>query len=423
MSEKRKMGLGKEKPGRLVRGVKTVFFLVTMLLSLLLFSAPVLLVITDAVLPSALLSAFLSPLSIQTLGAHLRNYDFRVSIVDIPLISIARSVIIICVYCLCDGPRLSHGPYLTITSLCSLLSVAVVSLKACVFGGGEGTLRSHSRFLSGKETWAMEVMFLCSVALAVGHVVVAYRTSCRERRKLLVYKIDLEAVSACKKGFPAYHKPLLLQGTRCKTGSCDEDGACICELPGPSTILDGDRPFLGGKFCDEEQIMCDGTNSFWCENGASCDELVHGENYTCKCLPGYTGIHCEHIGAPCGEMFCFHEAECLVESDQCGCPPDWKGSVDCSLPTVKDPIVNSTAQRRPHKEATDGKKKLVRIITICVVCLGLIAVAVCLTREYLKRKNSVPKFLQLSEMHKQRAIPDDDAADSLVSEPIQNNHL
>ncbi|XP_068669604.1 uncharacterized protein [Aristolochia californica] len=211
MSERRKMVLGKEKPGRFVRGVKTVFFLVSMLFSLLLFSAPVLLVITDAILPSALMSAFLSPLSIETLGAHLRNYDFRVSIVDIPLISIARSVVIICVYCLCDGPRLSHGPYLEITRLCSLLSVVVVSLKACVFGGrlgGDEALSFQSRYLSGKETWAMEAMFLCSLALAVGHVVVAYRTSCRERRKLLVYKIDLEAVSACKKGFPTYHKIL-----------------------------------------------------------------------------------------------------------------------------------------------------------------------------------------------------------------------
>ncbi|BBH09756.1 alpha/beta-Hydrolases superfamily protein [Prunus dulcis] len=32
------------------------------------------------------------------------------------------------------------------------------------------------------------------MVLAVGHIVVAYRTSCRERRKLWVYKIDIEAV-------------------------------------------------------------------------------------------------------------------------------------------------------------------------------------------------------------------------------------
>ncbi|KAJ6892009.1 hypothetical protein NC651_025252 [Populus alba x Populus x berolinensis] len=40
----------------------------------------------------------------------------------------------------------------------------------------------------------MEIaLFFCSLLLAIGHVVVAYRTSCRERRKLWVYKIDIEA--------------------------------------------------------------------------------------------------------------------------------------------------------------------------------------------------------------------------------------
>ncbi|GMP23729.1 hypothetical protein CsSME_00001224 [Camellia sinensis var. sinensis] len=32
---------------------------------------------------------------------------------------------------------------------------------------------------------------------------------------------------------------------RCKTGSCNSTGYCICNLPDPSTILDGDRPFQG----------------------------------------------------------------------------------------------------------------------------------------------------------------------------------
>lgn len=87
-----------DKPGRLVRGIKTIFFLLTMALSLLLFSAPVLLVITDAIIPSALLSASLSPLSLNQLFAHLRDYDFQDSMIDVPLISLARSIIIFCKY-------------------------------------------------------------------------------------------------------------------------------------------------------------------------------------------------------------------------------------------------------------------------------------------------------------------------------------
>ncbi|RDX66665.1 hypothetical protein CR513_54544 [Mucuna pruriens] len=166
-----------EKSKRILRGLKTLFFLITMVISLLLFSAPVLLVIADALVPSALLST-LSPasFSLENLASHFHNYDFRSSLIDIPLISIIRSFIIFCVYSLCDGPRLSRGPYLGITTMCSVLSLMYV-------GGTEIAL------------------FVCSCALAVGHIVVAYRTSCRERRKLLVYKIDIEAISACKNGY------------------------------------------------------------------------------------------------------------------------------------------------------------------------------------------------------------------------------
>ncbi|KAH1155855.1 hypothetical protein GYH30_050907 [Glycine max] len=122
---------------------------------------------------------------------------------------------------------------------------------------------------------------------------------------------------------------------RCKTGLCNNTGACICNLPDPSTILNGDRTFFGGKFCDEEMTMCDGTNSFWCEHGATCEEIVQGEKYSCKCPLGFAGEHCEHSGAPCGHTFCFHNAECLAETgDVCQCPSEWKGSADCSLPTT-----------------------------------------------------------------------------------------
>lgn len=63
---------------------------------------------------------------------------------------------------------------------------------------------SYVFMISGRSSYAkgdgyagaMEVaLFVSSWVLAIAHVVVAYRTSCRERRKLLVYKIDIEAVS------------------------------------------------------------------------------------------------------------------------------------------------------------------------------------------------------------------------------------
>lgn len=202
------MGFSKEeKSKRILRGVKIVFFLINMFISLLLFSTPVLLVIADAIVPSAILSAS-SPTSIFS---HFENYDFGYSLIDIPLVSIARSLVIFCVYSCCDGPRLSHGPYLGVTTVCSVVSLIFVSLKAVyVFsytnvGGGRGSEYDRASQIA---------LFVWSCALAVGHVIVAYRTSCRERRKLLVYKIDIEAISACKNVYPRY--PKILQEERLK---------------------------------------------------------------------------------------------------------------------------------------------------------------------------------------------------------------
>ncbi|KAL4368798.1 hypothetical protein GQ457_05G032030 [Hibiscus cannabinus] len=205
------MGFSKEEKWRRIwRVLKTVFFLTTMGVSFLVLSAPVFLGLADAILPSALLSASLSP-SLKTICSYFDNYDFRSSLIDIPIISFIRSAVIICVYSLCDGPKLSRGPYLGITMVCSISSLVFVSLKASfvfVFGSripGEG-------YVTGT---AMEAaLFVSSWALAIAHMLVAYRTSCRERRKLLVYKIDIEAVSACKNGFPRYQK--ILQQERVK---------------------------------------------------------------------------------------------------------------------------------------------------------------------------------------------------------------
>ncbi|CAL9246219.1 unnamed protein product [Arabidopsis halleri] len=194
------------------RGIKTIFVLFNMFLSFIIFSAPIFLAVADAVLPSAILSSSsslnrLSPSSFPaTIYSYLSNYDFRYSLIDIPLISIIRSAIILCVYGLCDGPKLSRGPYLTITMVCSISSLIYVSFKAAVVFG-EPVIGGYFR----TEEMAL---FVCSWILAIGHIVVAYRTSCRERRKLLVFKIDIESVSACKNVFPRYQK--ILQQERLK---------------------------------------------------------------------------------------------------------------------------------------------------------------------------------------------------------------
>ncbi|XP_019150825.1 PREDICTED: uncharacterized protein LOC109147663 [Ipomoea nil] len=202
--------LKEEKRNRALRWIKTLFFLITMLISLLVFSAPILVGIADAVLPSALLSASWSPAA--SLSSILTTYDFRYSLVDIPLVSIVRSAIILCVYSSCDGPSLSRGPYLGIATVCSVTSLVFVSLKASYVFGNSSRSRydgvNGGHHVRAAAAAAEMAMFACSVAMAIAHIVVAYRISCRERRKLLVYKIDIEAVTACKKGFSRYPKKI-----------------------------------------------------------------------------------------------------------------------------------------------------------------------------------------------------------------------
>ncbi|CAN6480977.1 unnamed protein product [Victoria cruziana] len=201
--------------GSIRRAVKTAIFMAAMiasLLSLLVFTAPLLLVLTDMLLPSALLYTFTPFSSVRSVGVLLRNYDFRSSLVDIPLISIARSIVITCVYSLCDGRGLSYGPYVGITVLCSLASAAVVALKAWAFGASvviDGERFVYHRNLQQQnqshqhgvwQVMGMQVMLFCSLVLALGHIAAAYRTRSKERKKLLFYRIDPEAVFVYKNG-------------------------------------------------------------------------------------------------------------------------------------------------------------------------------------------------------------------------------
>lgn len=105
------------------------------------------------------------------------------------------------VYSMCDGPALSHGPYLGTVTLSSSFSIVLLSVKACVFSVNSQIEAEASSSLSRqrlhlKKSWGMPVLFLSSVVFALGHTVVAYRTSCRARRKLLFHRVDPETVSA-----------------------------------------------------------------------------------------------------------------------------------------------------------------------------------------------------------------------------------
>jgi hypothetical protein len=91
------------------RWAKTAFFLAAMLASLLLVCAPPLLVVLlDLALPPALLSASLHAGAgadgdgyasfASAVLAQARSFDFRSSLVDLPAVSAARALLILCEY-------------------------------------------------------------------------------------------------------------------------------------------------------------------------------------------------------------------------------------------------------------------------------------------------------------------------------------
>lgn len=88
------MGKMVEKAGRCL---KTVFFMVAMLVSLLVSSLPVLVSIVDVFVPTFLLSSF-TCLTCYTFNDHLTRYSFKTSLTDIPLVSLLRSFLVICMY-------------------------------------------------------------------------------------------------------------------------------------------------------------------------------------------------------------------------------------------------------------------------------------------------------------------------------------
>ncbi|KAG0503020.1 hypothetical protein HPP92_003092 [Vanilla planifolia] len=180
--------------GRAQRSAKAAFFVANMLASLFFDCAPPLLVVLiDLVLPSVLLAATGNgkAFSVPALASEFRNYRFQICLVDLPLVSAARSFFILCFYFCFSG----RGPYLAVTTLCASASAGFVSLKAiAMFGSTEAPGKRHLLSIWVREGPVVEALFLSSLALGLAHVAAAYRTSCRERRKLLVYKIDIEAV-------------------------------------------------------------------------------------------------------------------------------------------------------------------------------------------------------------------------------------
>ncbi|KAI3684277.1 hypothetical protein L6452_33498 [Arctium lappa] len=180
------------------RFIRTLHFLIVMVASLLILWLPILVAIGDILVPCVLISSF-TCVKCYSFKEHLQRYDFRSSLTDVPVVSAIRSLIISCVYLMYDGPVLSHGQYLGTVTLCSIFSILLLSVKACVFTvnsqlEAEASSSLSTQRLHLKKSWGMHVLFLSSVVFALGHTVIAYRTSCRARRKLMFNRINPESV-------------------------------------------------------------------------------------------------------------------------------------------------------------------------------------------------------------------------------------
>ncbi|KAL8138807.1 hypothetical protein V2J09_004808 [Rumex salicifolius] len=195
---------------RLKRAARTAFFMVAMIASLLVQYFPLLVAVGDVLVPCILISNF-TCIKCYGFREHLSRYSFKSSLVDIPVVSIVRSLIITFVYTICDGPALSHGPYLGSVTICSISSIILLSIKACVFSvhsqlEAEASYTISGRRLHMKKSWGMPVLFLPSVVFALGHMVIAYRTSSRARRKLLFHRVDSDVMLSSKNLLSAFHK-------------------------------------------------------------------------------------------------------------------------------------------------------------------------------------------------------------------------
>jgi hypothetical protein len=83
------------------RACRTLFFMILMLGSLLVSSVPLLVTIADISIPCIVLSTFTCCESCFSFRVDWSSYSFHSSLVDIPLISLVRSLAAICKSLLC----------------------------------------------------------------------------------------------------------------------------------------------------------------------------------------------------------------------------------------------------------------------------------------------------------------------------------
>lgn len=125
------MAAGKGNLERIRRGIRTVFFMLTMVASLLVLSLPILVAVGDVLVSFALISSF-SCLRCYGFRDHLQRYGFRSSLIDIPFVSVVRSVVITC--------KIGDLPLFSIFYSLSIVFISFLSGNVCVRSGNRNGL-------------------------------------------------------------------------------------------------------------------------------------------------------------------------------------------------------------------------------------------------------------------------------------------
>jgi hypothetical protein len=188
-------GAGRGSLESLRRAGRTVFFLLTMLGSLFVSCGPLLVSILDI---CVVLSAFTCCTACFSFRADWATYSFRFSLVDIPLLSLGRSLLALGAYALCGMPSLCHGPYLGMAIVCGIGTAVFLSVKASLYENFQVYAGSPISAGERKHKSGLALLLVLSAIFALVHIFVAYKARCQARRKLCFDRIDSDGVSGSK---------------------------------------------------------------------------------------------------------------------------------------------------------------------------------------------------------------------------------
>nr|XP_034306332.1 neurogenic locus notch homolog protein 3-like isoform X3 [Crassostrea gigas] len=107
----------------------------------------------------------------------------------------------------------------------------------------------------------------------------------------------------------------------CLSGPCQNNGTCVRNGMTQNYTCTC-VPGFTGRFCEIDINEC---SSRPCQHGGTCLDLIN--RFECQCVPGYTGTQCEIDINECASNPCENQATCndLVNFFNCTCLPGFTG--------------------------------------------------------------------------------------------------